>query len=173
MVTLYRLRTTDFDSEEANLSKRYWLMKSEPGVYSIANLEADRRTCWDGVRNFQARNLLRDEIQPGDEVLFYHSNANPPGVAGIARVVRSGYPDHTAFDPKDPHFDPKSDPDHPTWFMVDIEFVRRFERTVSLPQIRETEGLKEMVLVKRSRLSVQPVKVSEFEIIRRMADQPA
>lgn len=150
------------------MPRKYWLMKSEPNVYSIDDLQADGHTCWDGVRNYQARNLLRDEIQPGHEVLFYHSNASPPGVAGLARVIRGGYPDHTAFDSKDPHYDPKSDPDSPTWFMVDIEFVEKFPEAVTLPRIREAEGLADMVLVKRSRLSVQPVTESEFRIIRNM-----
>ena len=143
-------------------------MKSEPEVYSIADLEKDKQTYWDGVRNYQARNLMRDEMKIGDKVLFYHSNANPPGVAGIARIVKEGYPDHTAFDPRDPHYDPKSKKDQARWYMVDIEFEEKFDRVPSLAELRETEGLENMVLLRRSRLSVQPVEPTEFRIIVRL-----
>lgn len=144
---------------------KYWLMKSEPNTYSIDDLARDGRTHWDGVRNYQARNFMRDEMKVGDGVLFYHSNANPPGVAGIARVVREGYPDHTAQDPNSKYFDPKASPEDPRWFMVDIEFVEKFDELVPLETLRQTPGLEEMLVTKKSRLSVQPVRPEEFEIV--------
>jgi predicted RNA-binding protein with PUA-like domain len=144
-------------------------MKSEPDAYSIKDLEQDGQTFWDGVRNYQARNFLRDQIKVGDEVLFYHSNATPPGVVGLARVVREGYPDHTAFEPDDPHYDPKSDPTNPRWFMVDVEFVEAFDELIPLSALKEAEGLEEMVLNKRSRLSVQPVTPHEFRVVVSMS----
>ncbi len=150
------------------MAKQYWLMKSEPDVYSIEDLERDGKTHWDGVRNYQARNFMRDRMRVGDGVLFYHSNAKPPGVAGLARFCKEGYPDHTAFDSKDPHFDPKSNPADPRWFMVDVEFVEKFPELLPLPDLREVDGLEEMVLFKRSRLSVQPVTKEEFGIIRKL-----
>ena len=121
------------------MAKQYWLMKSEPGDYSIDDLEADGTTYWDGVRNYQARNLMRDEMAVGDRVLFYHSNAKPPAVVGVAEIARTAYPDHTQFDPDDKHFDPKSDPDNPRWSMVDVEFVSKVadvEEPLSLHDIK-------------------------------------
>ncbi len=150
------------------MAKRFWLMKSEPNTYSIDDLARDRRTHWDGVRNYQARNFMRDDMQVGDEVLFYHSNAEPPGVAGIARVVRTGYPDHTARDPMSKYYDPKASDEDPRWFMVDIEFVEKFDEFVPLSTLKETPGLEEMLVTKKSRLSVQPVTENEFEIVRRL-----
>jgi predicted RNA-binding protein with PUA-like domain len=150
------------------MAKQYWLMKSEEDVYSIRDLEKDGMTCWEGVRNYEARNLMRDQMRVGDSVLFYHSNAKPPGVAGIARVAKRAYPDHFAFDKKNPYFDPKSDPENPRWFMVDVEFVEAFPEVVSLNEIKAEEGLKEMALLKKLRLSVQPVTKEEFGIIRKM-----
>lgn len=144
---------------------RYWLLKTEPGSYSISDLERDGRTHWDGVRNYQARNMLRDDIQAGDRVLFYHSNANPPGVAGIADVVRGGYPDPSARDPESAYFDPRADAEDPRWFMVDIAFRERFAHFVPLAQLKATPELGEMVVTGRSRLSVQPVTAAEFEIV--------
>ncbi len=150
----------------------YWLVKSEPDVFSIDDLASAKKktTHWDGVRNYQARNTLRDEMKLGDLVLFYHSNANPPGIAGIAKVVREGYPDHTAFDEDDPHYDPKSKRADPTWYMVDIQLVEKFAREISLPELREMPGLANMALLQRgSRLSVQAVSPQEFEAIRGVA----
>jgi len=144
-------------------------MKSEPGDYSIADLERDGTTHWDGVRNYQARNLMRDEMTVGDPVLFYHSNANPPGVVGLARVSREAYPDHTSWDPDSGHFDPKSTPEDPRWFMVDIEHEETFPRMVSLPELRSHPELADMVLLNRSRLSVQPVTREQFEFILSLA----
>lgn len=150
------------------MAKRYWLMKTEPGSYSIDDLARDGRTHWDGVRNYQARNFMRDEMKVGDDVLFYHSQAEPPGVAGLARVVRDAYPDPSARDPKSKYFDPKASDDDPRWFMVDIEFVERFDDVVPLATLKETAGLEEMLVTKRSRLSVQPVTADEFRIVARL-----
>lgn len=150
------------------MAKQFWLMKSEPGSYSIDHLERDGRTHWDGVRNYQARNFMRDQMQVGDGVLYYHSNANPPGVAGLARVVKTGYPDESAQDPKSRYFDPKASPEDPRWFLVDIEFVEKFPQLVPLDTLKETRGLEKMLVTKRSRLSVQPVAPREFEIVTRL-----
>ncbi len=150
------------------MARRYWLMKSEPDAYSIDDLERDGQTYWDGVRNYQARNFMRDDMCVGDGVLYYHSNCKPPGVVGLARIVREGYPDHTAFDPGDKHYDPKSNPSDPRWFMVDIEFVAGFGEIVPLEALKAEPGLEEMVVTKRSRLSVQPVTAGEFEVVRKM-----
>lgn len=146
----------------------YWLVKSEPDAYSIDDLARDERSDWHGVRNYQARNLMRDEMAVGDLVLYYHSSTNPPGVAGVAKVVKAGYPDATARDEKSEYYDPKASDDDPRWYMVDIAFVRKFPRYVTLDEIKETKGLDEMVLVKRSRLSVQPVTKKQFEIIEKL-----
>lgn len=147
---------------------RCWLMKSEPNVYSIDDLERDGSTSWEGVRNYQARNLMR-EMAVGDRVLFYHSNAKPPGVAGLARVSRSAYPDSFAWQPDHKYYDPKSSPEEPRWWMVDIEYVDTLPRLVPLDELKEAEGLEDMVVTKRSRLSVQPVRPEEFEVVLRLA----
>jgi len=147
-------------------TQRYWLMKSEPNVYSIADLQRDSRTCWDGVRNYQARNFMRDDMQVGDGVLFYHSNAKPMGIYGLAEVVRESYPDHTAFDTSDPHYDPKSDPADPTWMMVDVGYVGMFKEPLPLITLKQTPGLEHMLVIQRgSRLSVQPVTPDEWQIV--------
>jgi predicted RNA-binding protein with PUA-like domain len=149
---------------------RHWLMKVEPDVYSIDDLQRDGTTCWEGVRNYQARNLLRDDIKEGDLVLFYHSSTEPMGVAGIAEVARGGYPDHFAFKKGHDYFDPKSKKDEPTWFMVDIKFVERFPEVVTLKTLKATPGLEKMMVTQRgARLSVQPVTPREFEIVRSLA----
>jgi len=148
---------------------RYWLMKCEPDAYTIDDLERDGRTSWEGVRNYQARNFMRDQMQAGDKVLFYASNAAPSGVTGLAEVVREGYPDPTAWTPGDDYFDTGSTPDAPTWFMVDIGFVERFPRTVSLETLKQTPGLEEMMVTRKgSRLSVQPVTRAEYAIVARL-----
>jgi len=147
--------------------KRYWLMKCEPGAYSIDDLERDGESSWEGVRNFQARNLLRDEVKVGDGVLFYASNAEPSGVTGVAEVSRAGYPDPFAFRRGHKYHDPESDPQHPTWYAVDIRFVEKFPEIVPLATLKATPGLADMrVVQKGSRLSVQPVTAREFEIVR-------
>lgn len=144
----------------------YWLVKSEPEVYSIDDLARDKKTYWDGVRNYQARNFMRDEMQPGDQVFFYHSNAEPSGIAGIAEVVRKGYPDPSALDPKDPHYDPDSDPKKPTWYVVDLKFVKKLPRLIPLEELKALEGLAKMPLLQRGqRLSVQPVSGQEWRAI--------
>ncbi len=147
--------------------KRYWLMKSEPGTYSIDDLQRDGSTCWEGVRNYQARNFMRDEMRVGDEVLYYHSNASPPGVAGLARVCREAYPDHTQFDPSSKYHDPKATGDEPRWFMVDIEHVETFDDVVSLEEIKADDRLDGMLVRQRGqRLSIQPVEAEHFRRIR-------
>jgi predicted RNA-binding protein with PUA-like domain len=151
---------------------RYWLMKSEPDAYSIDDLERDGTEHWDGIRNYQARNLMRDEMHIGDRVLFYHSNAKPPGVVGIAEVASGPYPDHTQFDPDETYYDPKSDPANPRWIMVDVTYVETLPRIVSLHEIKEYPELADMVLVNRSRLSVQPVTKAEYEFIIARAHEP-
>jgi predicted RNA-binding protein with PUA-like domain len=148
------------------MMQRHWLMKSEPGSYSIEDLQRNGSTSWEGVRNYQARNFMRDDMRVGDPVLFYHSNANPPGVAGIARVSRTAYPDPTARDPESDYFDPRASDEDPRWHMVDIEFVERFDRLVPLAELGRTPGLEKMPVNNKSRLSVQPVTAEEFEIVR-------
>ena len=146
----------------------FWLMKTEPGTFSWDDLKQSPRktTMWEGVRNYQARNLLRDQIKKGDQVLFYHSNAKPPGVVGTAKVVREAYPDPTQFDRKSKYHDAKSDPEKPRWFVVDIKMDRALKRMISLPELRETRGLEKMVLLRKgSRLSVQPVSAKEWKVI--------
>ncbi len=151
------------------MAKRYWLMKSEPETYSIDDLERDGWTYWDGVRNYQARNFMRDEMRVGDEVLYYHSNASPPGVAGIAKVSKAGYPDFTAWDKRDSHFDPKTSKDDPTWMMVDLAFVEKFPGVVSLDTLKNTPELEGMLVIRRGqRLSVQPVEAAHFRVVRKL-----
>ncbi len=158
--------------KETQRERRYWLFKTEPTTFSFDDLwnSPGRKTFWDGVRNFQARNMLRDEIKEGDLVFVYHSSADPTGIAGIAEVARSGYPDKTAFDPTDPHYDPKSKADSPTWYMVDIRAVKALPRLITLEELRKVKGLEKMVLLQKgSRLSIQPVRPEEWEIISSLA----
>ena len=146
----------------------YWLMKSEPGEFSIDDLKArpSKTEPWDGVRNYQARNMMRDEMKPGDKAFFYHSACEEPGIVGIVKIAGNSYPDPTAFDPEDKHFDPKSDRDNPRWFLVDVEFVRKLKRTISLSELKEHEALAEMALVRRgNRLSVMPVSEDDWGYI--------
>ena len=152
------------------MATRYWLMKSEPNAYSIDDLVKDKKTHWDGVRNYQARNFMRDDMKEGDKVLFYHSNAKPTAVVGVCEIVKEGYPDFTAFDPEDKHFDPKSKEDKPTWMMVDIKLIEKFVRPVTLEEIKENSKLQNMRLVQRgNRLSVMPAEKKEFDEIVRMS----
>ena len=155
---------------------KYWLMKSEPDCFSIDDLAAEKNktTCWDGVRNYQARNFMRDDMKKGHQVLFYHSNAKPPGVAGVAKIVKESYPDFTAFDPQDKHYDPKSKQAEPRWFMVDIKLEKKFKRELSLDELRGVKSLEGMVLLQKgSRLSVQPVTKKQFDTICKLAEKPA
>ena len=148
------------------MAKRYWLMKCEPEAYSIEDLERDGRAGWEGVRNFQARNFMRDEMQEGDGVLFYASNADPSGVTGLATIVKAGYPDPFAFKKGHKYYDAASKKESPTWYTVDVGFVERFPGTVSLETLKSTKGLENMIVTKKgSRLSIQPVTKSEYDIV--------
>ena len=152
--------------------RRYWLFKSEPTAYSFADLlaEPDRTAEWDGVRNYQARNFMRNEIKVGDGVLFQHSSSASPAVVGIARVVREGYPDDTAWDPNSKHYDAKSTPDNPVWFMVDIQGEEELAAPVTLAEIKQNPNLQNMMVVRKgARLSIQPVAQEEWDEIMAMA----
>ena len=149
-------------------TRRYWLMKCEPSAYTIDDLARDKTSSWEGVRNFQARNFMRDQMREGDGVLFYHSNCDVPGVVGLAKVVSTAYPDPTQFDSKSEYYDPKSPKDDPRWWLVDVGFVERFANPVSLAEIKADKRLAGMVLVNNSRLSVQPVADQEFDRVRAM-----
>ena len=153
--------------------KRYWLVKSEPGTFSFDDLlgRPDRTTFWDGVRNYTARTFLRDGMKLGDPVLFYHSNADPSAIVGLCNVVREGYPDHTALDPNDPHFDPDSDADDPKWYMVDLRAVKALPRPLPLPELRAKKELAGMALLRIGRLSVSPVRPDEWDVIMGMAEE--
>jgi len=147
----------------------YWLMKSEPDAFSIDDLfnKKGKKEHWDGVRNYQARNFMRDEMKKGDKVLFYHSSCKVPGVVGIASVCKESYPDHTSWDPKSNYFDAKSTPDNPRWFMVDIKFEKKFNRVVTLKELKQHPQLEELKLLQKGcRLSIMPVSEEEFEFIK-------
>jgi predicted RNA-binding protein with PUA-like domain len=149
----------------------YWLMKSEPDVFGIDHLAAlpGGRDHWDGVRNYQVRNMMRDDMKAGDLAFFYHSNTQPPGIAGIMEIVREGYPDHTAFDPESKYHDPKSDPDNPRWYMVDVQFKRRLRRYLTLPELKANPALADMPLVRKgNRLSVMPLTERQWQAILEM-----
>lgn len=146
----------------------YWLFKSEPEVFGIHHLaKLPKKTdSWDGVRNYQARNMMRDDMRTGDLGFFYHSNCAEPGIVGIVKVSREGYPDHTAHDPESKYFDPKSDPDNPRWYMVDVTLVRRLKRNITLREMKHQPELSEMrLLQKGNRLSVMPVEKSHWEAV--------
>jgi predicted RNA-binding protein with PUA-like domain len=148
------------------MPKRYWVMKVEPSAYTIDDLERDGTTSWEGVRNYQARNFMKHDMKVGDGVLFYASNAAPSGVTGIARVVKEGYPDSSAWKKGSPYFDERTDRANPTWYMVDIGFAKNFQGTVPLETLKHTDGLEKMGVVRKgNRLSVQPVSKAEFDIV--------
>ena len=152
--------------------RRYWLMKSEPHCFSFNDLLAapNRTSCWDGVRNYQARNLLRDELKPGDGVLFYHSNIPEPAIVGLAVVTSDGYPDHTALDPRSDHFDPKASTDRPIWYMVDVQGLQPLPAPLRRDDLRRHPRLEQMeVLRKGNRLSVQPVRDAEWAAVLAVA----
>ena len=151
------------------MAKRYWLMKCEPSAYSIGDLARDGDTSWEGVRNFQARNFMRDDMRVGDAVLFYASNADPSGVSGLATVSKTAYPDHFAWKKRHKYFDARSTKDNPVWFMVDLGFVEQFPATVPLATLKATSGLEDMKVVQKgSRLSVQPATKKEYDIVVRL-----
>ncbi len=146
----------------------YWLMKSEPDTFGIDDLfkRPAQTEHWDGVRNYQARNMMRDDMKIGDQVFFYHSNCDEPGIVGIMQVARESYPDFTAFDPDDKHFDPKSNPDKPTWYMVDVKFVRKLSRNISLRELKLKTELADLALLRRgNRLSIMPVNAEQWAFI--------
>ncbi len=146
----------------------YWLMKSEPDAFSIDDLKNAPNSTehWDGVRNYQARNMMRDDMRIGDAIFFYHSNCKQPGIVGLAKISREAYPDFTAFNPDSKYYDPKSDPDKPRWYMVDISFVRKLKRCITLEELKEITRLEDMPLVRRgNRLSVMPVTKAQWEVI--------
>lgn len=155
------------------MAGKYWLFKSEPSTYSFDDLVAEGVGAWDGVRNFQVRNWLKNDIKVGDNVLFYHSSAKVIGVVGTAEVVRDGYPDHTAWDPSSDHPDPKSTPEKPIWYMVDLKAGQRFLRTVTLDELKAMPELKDMMVTKRgNRFSITPVTKEEFETVVKLGMAP-
>ena len=146
----------------------HWLMKSEPDVFGIEDLvkRPGKTEPWDGVRNYQARNMMRDDMKKGDLAFIYHSNCKQPGIAGIMKIVREGYPDHTAFDAKQKYFDPKSDPEHPRWYMVDVRHVRTLKRIITLTELKTHDELSELSLLRRgNRLSVMPISKTHWDFI--------
>jgi predicted RNA-binding protein with PUA-like domain len=152
----------------------YWLMKSEPDVFGIDDLAAQPKQTdhWDGVRNYQARNMMRDEMKEGDLAFFYHSNCAEPGIVGIVRIVRAGYPDFTAWDPDSKYHDPKSNPDNPRWYMVDVKFERRLKRVIPLHELKQYKSLEDLPLVRKgNRLSIMPVKKKHWDFILKRETQ--
>lgn len=145
---------------------RYWLMKSEPDVYGFDDLKKEKTDHWDGIRNFQARNFMRDQMQKGDLAFFYHSNCEEPGIAGLMKIYKPAYPDFTAFDPKQKYYDPKSFPANPRWYMVDVKYVRKLKRFLTLRELKLHKALVDMRLLKRgNRLSILPIEKKEWDYI--------
>lgn len=153
----------------------YWLMKSEPMTYSLNDLQQAGQDCWDGVRNYQARNFMRDHMQPGDGVLFYHSNCNPPAIVGLAEVAGAAYPDPTQFDPHSPYFDPKSNPEGPRWYLVDLRYVRHLRRPIPLSELKaQSHHLNGLALLRKgNRLSVMPVDPRHWDFILALETAPS
>ena len=148
---------------------QYWLMKSEPDTYSIQKLKTEKKTLWDGVRNYQARNFMMNDMKKGDLVLFYHSNTKPPGIAGIAKISHKAVPDPSQFVKKGEYFDPKATKETPRWFCVEVSYKKMFKNYISLDQIRETEGLEDMLVIRKGqRLSIQPVTPEHFAILEKL-----
>jgi len=155
-----------YEATAGRIAMAHWLMKSEPDVYSIDDLERDGREMWDSIRNYQARNMMRDDMRVGDEIFFYHSNCKEPAIAGISRVASEPYPDPTQFDPESRYFDPKSSKDEPRWILVDVEFVRKLEKPITLAEIKAHPGLDDMILTRRgNRLSIMPVGKEHWDLI--------
>lgn len=151
---------------------QYWLMKSEPDVYGIEDLKRFKVDHWDGIRNYQARNFMRDDMEKGDRAFFYHSSCDEPGIAGIMEIAREAYPDHTQFDPDEKYFDPKSDPDNPRWYMVDVKFVRKLKRVITLRELKSYKTLADMKLVQKGvRLSIMPVTKRQWDFILKLEDR--
>jgi len=154
----------------------YWLMKSEPDVFGIDHLKAmpDKTEHWDGVRNYQARNMMRDEMKKGDLVFFYHSNCDQPGIVGTMKVVREGYPDHTAFNPEGKYYDPKSDPDNPRWYMVDVQYQRTLKRVITLAELKDYREMEDCALVRKgNRLSIMPISKKQWDFILKLENRKA
>ncbi|OOG24800.1 EVE domain-containing protein [Thioalkalivibrio denitrificans] len=150
----------------------YWLMKSEPDVFGIDDLKRVKVEPWDGVRNYQARNMMRDEMKKGDQAFFYHSNCEVPGIVGIMTIARAGYPDDTAFDPEAKYYDPKSDPDNPRWYRVDVRFKRKFRKVIPLSELKTCPELADMPLVRKgNRLSIMPVTPEQWQFIMGLTDK--
>jgi predicted RNA-binding protein with PUA-like domain len=153
---------------------KYWLMKSEPDAFGIDDLAKcpGKKDHWDGIRNYQVRNMMRDEMKKGDEAFFYHSNCKEPGIVGIMKVVKEAYPDFTAFDPNSKYYDPKSDPANPRWLMVDMKLVRKFKRTISLQELKNYKTLEDMLILRRgNRLSVTPVSKKQWDYILKLENR--
>ena len=156
------------------MAKRYWLMKSEPTSYSIDDLKRDKSTLWEGVRNYQARNFMIKEMNAGDQVLFYHSNVEPPAVVGVAEVSGPAEPDPTQFDAADSHYDPKATPASPIWYCVRVKFKQKLARPLALPELKERKELQNMMLLRKgSRLSIQPVTEKEFNLVCKLGSGKA
>jgi len=152
------------------MAEQCWLMKCEPDAYTIDDLKRDKKTAWEGVRNFQARNFMRDQMKVGDKVLFYASNAEPSGVTGLAKIARAGYPDEYSWKKGHHYYDPASTKEKPLWYMVDIAFVERFPDTLPLETLKHTKGLQNMMVIRKgARLSIQPVTKAEFDIVVKLA----
>lgn len=150
---------------------QYWLMKSEPSTYSIDDLKNEKVDHWDGVRNYQARNMMRDEMKKGDLAFFYHSNCDTPGIVGIVEIHKEGYPDHTAFDPNSKYYDPKSQQDKPRWYMVDVKFKKKFKHIIALAELKQCSALHEMLILRKgNRLSITPITKKEWQTILKMAE---
>lgn len=153
---------------------KYWLMKSEPDVFGIDDLAKcqGKTEHWDGIRNYQVRNMMRDEMKKGDEALFYHSNCKEPGIVGIMKVVKEAYPDFTAFEPRSKYYDPKSDPQNPRWLMVDMKLVRKFKRNITLQELKNNKSLADMLILRRgNRLSVTPITKKQWDHILKLENK--
>jgi predicted RNA-binding protein with PUA-like domain len=153
---------------------QYWLMKSEPNTFGINDLKNSPNSTdhWDGIRNYQARNMIRDDMQPGDLAFFYHSNCKPPGIVGMMKIISSGYVDHTAFDPQETYYDPKSNPEKPRWYMVDVQYLETFAASITLNELKANPALEGMRLLKKgNRLSILPITEHEWHTILAMRDE--